>query len=284
MSLQKILKNVICLSLIIILFGIGALFYQMQQGFQSQVNQFQIANSDMKSQINNLEFQLSAASNVSENLQTYADILEGQLNSSNSASQELEAQMATLQNQVAESEIASNAFENQINRLQNQISSSATMSQTLQNQITNLENQLSASEELTQTLQNQIDALQAQIEGISDAILSATPVSTFELVHNFTMDSHTSNFFQFPSDKYRTVTLVVYVIEPVIETTEIKVFVNFWAKGSDSAPIVDEFIVNRAHNATVVKTYDVISSYFGFAVTNPTDTEVYAKFTVYMSS
>ena len=269
---------------IILLVVIGASFYQVGLTLQSQVSTFQSGNTDMRSQLSELENQLEVNSNTSQALQNYVNFLEIQLNTSTALSQNLENQLNSLKNQLATSTTLSQTLQNRVDDLESQLATSTTLSQSLENQVSALETQLVTAANLSQTLQNQINDLEEQIANLSDAILSMTPVATFDVLYDFTMDPHTSDYYQFASDEYRTVTLVVYVYTPVSSSTELEVNVSFWVEGSSQAPTVDNFVVNRYQNPTVVKTYDVIGSPFGFMITNPTDTIVEGRFTIYMTS
>jgi chaperonin cofactor prefoldin len=274
---------IFCLA-IVLLVVIGVCFYQVGLTLQSQVSTFQSGNTDMQSQLTELENQLAVNSNTSQTLQNYVNSLEIQLNNSTDLSQNLENQLNTLKSQLNASTALSQTLQNRIDDLESQIDDSTLLSQSLETQVSDLETQLVTAENLFQTLQNQINDLEEQIANLSDVILSMTPVATFDFIKDFTMEPHTSDYYQFPSDEYRTVTLVVYVYTPVSSSTELEVNVSFWVEGSSHAPIVDNFVVNRSQNPTVVKTYDVIGSPFGFMITNPTDTIVEGRFTIYMSS
>jgi len=305
--LPKLSKSFYIFSLAIILLAvIGVGFYQIGLTLQSQVTAFQTSNTDLQNQLNELQTQLEEnSSNTSQTLQNYVNFLESQLETSNALSQQLQTQITSLENQVStstsvsqtlqsevndlESQLAdftalSQSLESQVSDLQAQLASSTALSQSLGSQVSDLETQLDSAETLSQTLQDQITSLEQQVTDLSDAILSLTPVATFDFLKDFTMEAHTSDYYQFPSDEYRTVTLVVYLFTPVTEQSELEVNVSFWVEGSSQAPIMDYFVVVRSQNATVVKTYDVIGSPFGFMITNPTDTLVEGRFTIYMSS
>jgi CII-binding regulator of phage lambda lysogenization HflD len=261
------------------------------QTLQNYVNslEIQLNNStdlsqNLENQLNTLKSQLNASTALSQTLQNRIDDLESQIDDSTLLSQSLETQVSDLETQLVTAENLSQTLQNRIDDLESQIDDSTLLSQSLETQVSDLETQLVTAENLFQTLQNQINDLEEQIANLSDVILSMTPVATFDFIKDFTMEPHTSDYYQFPSDEYRTVTLVVYVYTPVSSSTELEVNVSFWVEGSSHAPIVDNFVVNRSQNSTVVKTYDVIGSPFGFMITNPTDTIVEGRFTIYMSS
>lgn len=262
--MPKLSRTLFLFSFAIVLLAIiGVSFYCVGLTFQSQVKTLQTANTDMQDQLSALENQLEAYSNASQALQNYVNILESQLNVSTSLSQNLQNQLTSVENQLA---------------------ASKNLSQSLGNQINDLEAQLATSKSLSQTLQTHANDLEDQVANLSATLLSVTPVATFEIVQNFTMNPYTSKYYQFPSDEYRTVTLVVYVYTPVLSSTQVEVNVNFWVAESRHSPVIDTFVVNRFKNSTVVKTYDVIGSPFGFMLTNPTDTIVDGMFTIYMTT
>jgi myosin heavy subunit len=271
-------------SAIVLLAVIGVYFYHVGLTFQSQVKTLQTVNTDMQDQLSELENQLEAYSNTSQVLQSYVNNLESQLNVSTSLSQNLQNQLNSVENQLATSKTLSQSLQNEVNDLKVQLDDSTNLSQSLGIQINDLEAQLATSKNLSQTLQTHINDLEDQVANLSETLLSVTPVATFDFMQNFTMNAHTSKYYQFPSDEYRTVTLVVYVYTPVSPSTEVQVNVNFWVAETRHSPVIDTFVVNRFKNSTVVKTYDVIGSPFGFMLTNPTDTIVDGMFTIYMSS
>jgi myosin heavy subunit len=283
--LLKLSKSFFIFSLaIVLLVVIGVCFYQVGLTLQSHVSTFQTSNTNMQDQLSELENQLEAYSNTSQTLQNYVNILESQLNVSTSLSQNLQNQLTSVENQLATSKNLSQSLQNEVNDLKVQLDDSTNLSQSLGNQINDLEAQLATSTNLSQTLQTHINDLEDQVANLSETLLSVTPVATFDFVQNFTMNSYTSKYYQFPSDEYRTVTLVVYVYTPVLSSTQVEVNVNFWVADTRHSPVIDTFVVNRFKNSTVVKTYDVIGSPFGFMLTNPTDTIVEGMFTIYMSS